>query len=490
MPKFPPELIPQGLRPWLANIAERGCFPLEYPTAAALVAVSSLIGRALAIRPKRRDAWTVVPNLWGAIVGPPGLQKTPAVEETLLPVKRLVAEAIEAHAEALKRAEEDALVAEARAAAAKKKLAEAAKKGASDEVLRGHAAESLAGAVGLPTLGRYIVNDTTVEKLGELLRENPRGLLQFRDELTGWFRSMDRQGHESDRGFYLESWNGNGSYTFDRIGRGTIHIPAVCMSVFGTIQPGPLARYLKGAVVGDDADGFMPRFQLLLYPDPPGRFVNVDEWPDSEAKRRASEIFRWIAAMDAVSLGAEFDEDRGLPFLRFDDAAQPFFYEWREGLENRLRSGSESSLLTCHLSKYRSLMPSLALQFHVIASVGTTHLDPVGLESAERAAAWCELLEAHARRTYQSGVEGDPESAARLAERIKQSLPNPFTYRQVAVKGWSTLDNVEDISKAVGILEDRGWVKVVTVPPGPKGGRPSELVWINPAIRDDGGTTS
>ena len=35
-----------------------------------------------------------------------------------------------------------------------------------------------------PLRRRYIVNDTTVEKLGELLNRNPRGLLLFRDELT------------------------------------------------------------------------------------------------------------------------------------------------------------------------------------------------------------------------------------------------------------------------------------------------------------------
>ena len=135
-----------------------------------------------------------------------------------------------------------------------------------------------------------------------------------------------------------------------------------------------------------------------------------------------------------------------------------------------MRGGSESALLTNHLAKYRILMPSLALLFHVVDSVGTDRLSPVSYEAAERAAAWCELLEAHARRVYQSAIEGDPEVAARLAERIKQSLPNPFTFRQVAIKGWSGLDTVEDVRKAVGILEDRNWVKVVVRQPGPERG--------------------
>jgi hypothetical protein len=35
---------------------------------------------------------------------------------------------------------------------------------------------------------------------------------------------LDRQGHENDRGSYLESWNGYGSYDYHRIGRGSLLI--------------------------------------------------------------------------------------------------------------------------------------------------------------------------------------------------------------------------------------------------------------------------
>ena len=51
----------------------------------------------------------------------------------------------------------------------------------------------------------YRTNDVTIERLGELLRENSRGLLINRDELIGLLRSLDKEGHESDRAFYLEA---------------------------------------------------------------------------------------------------------------------------------------------------------------------------------------------------------------------------------------------------------------------------------------------
>jgi Protein of unknown function (DUF3987) len=70
--------------------------------------------------------------------------------------------------------------------------------------------------------------------------DNPKGLLLFRDELSGFLHTMDRPGHETDRAFYCEAWNGTGTFTYDRIGRGTMHIRAACVSVLGGIQPGPL----------------------------------------------------------------------------------------------------------------------------------------------------------------------------------------------------------------------------------------------------------
>ena len=145
VPGLDPRMIPVRLRGWLVDIANRGSFPLEYPAGAALVGLSGLIGRRIAIRPKRHDNWLVIPNLWGAAVGPPGIQKSPAIEEALRPLKRLVADAIAAHKDAVAAHLQQQLVAVSIKGAAKKKLESEAKKGASKESLAELAREALAG---------------------------------------------------------------------------------------------------------------------------------------------------------------------------------------------------------------------------------------------------------------------------------------------------------------------------------------------------------
>ncbi|WP_375632844.1 DUF3987 domain-containing protein, partial [Bartonella sp. AA74HLJMH] len=82
-----------------------------------------------------------------------------------------------------------------------------------------------------------IVNDVSVEKLGELLKENPRGLLMVRDELAGFLANLERKEYQSDRAFYLTAFNGDDQFTYDRIERGTIFIPYVTLSMIGGIQP-------------------------------------------------------------------------------------------------------------------------------------------------------------------------------------------------------------------------------------------------------------
>src|SRR5712664_3964406 len=79
--------------PWVADIADRVQCPPDFVAVGVMVAAAAVIGRQIAIRPKRQDDWAVVPNLWGLAVGPPGVMKSPALAEALRPLHRLVTDA-------------------------------------------------------------------------------------------------------------------------------------------------------------------------------------------------------------------------------------------------------------------------------------------------------------------------------------------------------------------------------------------------------------
>jgi putative DNA primase/helicase len=219
-----------------------------------------------------------------------------------------------------------------RAEAAQKCLKDRLKEGdPDDDSLRELAAQATAAALlHPPAERRYVLNEPTIEKLGEIVTANPNGVLVYRDELSGFLKGLDKQGREMDRAFYMEGFNGNAPFSFDRIGRGTTYIETLCLSILGGIQPGPLGEYFGGAAkLGKEHDGLISRFQLLVYPDQVGEWETVDRWPDHEARGRVQLIFDALNELNVLRIGAEFDKFDKTAFLRFAPDAQELFYEWQ-----------------------------------------------------------------------------------------------------------------------------------------------------------------
>jgi putative DNA primase/helicase len=486
VPALGAEMLPESLRGWLSDIADRVGCPLEFPTVGALTALGIVIGHKVVIRPKRHDDWSVTPNLWGAIVGRPGVLKTPALKESIRPLRRLEAGARDVHEQAMNSFRVDLDVAQARSKAARKELESAAK----DKQRSAAELESLArNAASVqppvePVLRRYTTSDATVESLGELLRANPNGIAVVRDELTGWLRSLEKPDQGTAKSFYLEAWEGSGAiFQYDRIGRGHIIVPNSVVVVLGGIQPGPLRSFLRMVARGEEADdGLISRFQLFVWPDIAGEWKNVDRWPDTPAKNKAFAVFQALDVLDPLKAGASATDEGGPPTLRFASPAQDLFDSWRDTLENKkLRAPDENSLIESHLAKYRKLMPALALLFHLADIADGREGGPISLASAELAVKWCALLEAHARRIYSCVVEPDLESARALAEKIKDgALPSPFQIREVYRHGWASLDDPHTARRAVGILQDLGWVRSVEI--AQTGGAPREDVHIHPRL--------
>ncbi len=465
---FSADLLPGSLRAYVMDIAERLQCPPDFPAVGFITVFSGLIGSRLGIRPKAHDDWLTVPNLWGAIVGRPSIMKTPALQEPVKMLQRLGALAHSLHTEEKLAYSAELKFHNVRATSNRKKAEKEANK---EEIDKGRMMELLRTEQPPepPKERRYLVNDATVEKLGEILQDNPEGVLLFRDELVGWLKSLDRDGREGDRAFYLESWAGSGSFTYDRIGRGTVHIERITLAMLGGIQPGPLRDYVSSAVKGGAGnDGLLQRFQILVWPDVKPDWHNVDRWPDTGAKNVVWRIVERIAALDIPH------EEGEIPFTRFGPEAQEVFNEWRATLEHRLRNENMAEVLEAHLGKYRSLVPSLALIFHLIDE--QVAVSPVKVEHLNRAIAWTEYLETHARRVYSQALDTGMAAAIALADRLTE-LPEVFTARDIYRRCWAGLDR-EHTEKALTVLLEYG--QIVPVDDGREKGRPSQPYRANP----------
>jgi putative DNA primase/helicase len=484
VPPFDLALLPTAFQDYVKDIAERMQCPPDFPAVSVMLCAAAAVGRQVGIRPKRFDDWLVVPNLWGAVIGRPGILKSPAILEPLKQIQYLEVEGLENYQHAIKKYHAEEALAEAKRKQARKDIEKQLRDG--NTIGAEQTARSLASLeIAEPIRQRYLTNDTTIEKLGELLAENPRGMLVFRDELVGFLRSLDREGREGSRAFFLEAWNGTGRFTYDRIGRGTLDIEAACVSILGGIQPGPLQAYVGGALKhGADDDGLLQRFQLLVWPDISGEWRNVDRWPDTNTRQAVCGLLAHLANLPTEAIGAKGDSCGDIPSLRFDEPAYEVFTSWREQLEYRLRNSEYHPAFEAHLSKYRSLAPTLALLCHLadLDYEANTRPMQVGIEPTLRALAWCEYLEKHAQRVYAAILDPCLAAARELARHMRaEDLPTVFTAREVYLKGWRLLDG-DGTQKALEYLEEMGYVRSER---RETGGRPQTLWHINPALKEN-----
>ncbi len=482
VPTFDESLFPPALRPALRDVAHRMQCPPDWVAVAFLVSLATVIGNRCAIRPKQFDtAWVEFCNLWGAILADPSKLKSPTLTAALAPLKQLEKAARDEYRLNAQRHEAAAEVLKARKEAIKKKLQKAADRGDESALQQLQADLVELDSAPVPAARRYIVNDATVEKLGELLTQNPRGLMVFRDELTGLLTSWEKQGREGDRQFYLEGWNGTGDYSSDRIGRGSLHVPNVCISMLGGIQPDKMAHYLRQTLHGEN-DGMLQRLSLLTWPDPrPFRYV--DEVPDAAAQADAAELMRRLDTLDPLALGATLAAGDTIPVFHFDAAGQVEFVDWLTAWQQALDTGDDAPALVQHLAKYRKLYPALALLFHLIAvASGEADTGPVSQPAAVLAGQWCTYFAAHARRLYAYGLTGS--SAATLGEHIRaRRLSVPFTVRDVQQKGWQALSDRAAVQVALDELAEAGWVREASALPVATTGRPRATAYEpNPRI--------
>lgn len=481
-PSLPSNLLPECFKPWIMDVAERMQVTPEFVMAPALVSFSSIVGRKLGILPKRQDNWLTVPNLWGAIVARPGYFKSPTIAEAIKPLEKLSDRARKVFEENQHQAKASQMFVGIQLEALKDSLKRALKEEANNtDYLKNQVAELEREAETLKTVERrYKTNDATTEKIARLLNENPNGLLLLRDELNGWLQLLNKNGREGDREFFLEAWNGYNSYTIDRVGSGTFHVPALCLSVFGGIQPGKLQAYVAKSLEGNvEDDGLLQRFQLLIYPELSAEWRNVDRYPDVLAQEKVFELFQKV---DDVPVNTTSQ----IAGVNFGPDAQELFDSWRTELEHRLRSNEIGCLaFESHLAKYRSLMPSLSLLFWILENPENIYgKGSVSLSSAQMAIDWCAFLEKHALKAYAIDKNARAMAIKKLAEAIQQEqLEDGTTVRSIYRKQWTHLKTPQLLDQALETLEELNWLRqvVTTV----QGGR-TKKIELHPKLRKTG----
>jgi hypothetical protein len=321
-----------------------------------------------------------------------------------------------------------------------------------------------------PTQRRIIVNDATVEALSDVLTDNPRGILSYFDELSGWIGSFDAyrdRGVTKDRANWLELYNG-GPRTIDRVKRGTVMVPNWSSSLCGGITPAEFKRVI-GKVTGD---GLLQRLIVVF-----GRATGEgqDREPDMSAVSAYSDTIERLLAMSPQT-----PEDS--LFTLASDAQEIRCRVTR--LVNKLAATPlPSPPFKAHLGKWEGLFPRLLLTFHLTeaASEGVKPSPIVDGDTAERVGRlMLDFLLPHAARFYGEVIEKDEydDHVRWIAGHILAGKVAKLTVRDIGRAYRALRGDRAAIERVMEVLSQISWVK----PKDARRGQPPSCWEVNPRV--------
>jgi hypothetical protein len=429
---FPVSSLPGPLAAYVEQGAKAlGCDP-AYLALPSLAVASSAIGNSAVIRLKR--GWEEPSVIWSAIVGDSGTLKSPAY--------------IRAVAHLLRR---------------QKECFDTCKK-----VTAKWKADGAEGDKPLPQ--RVICSDITIEKIAQVLEDNPRGILVARDELAAWFGSFTRYKGKSggtDLPNWLELFRA-GTLVIDRKtgDRTTVYVQRAAVSVAGSIQPGILAR----ALTADAFEaGLVARLLLALPPKLPKRWSEVEISTDVE-----NAYHETIDRLLALTMNYTGEGERVPRVLSLASDAKvvwiDFYNAWAK------EQASAEGEMAAALSKLEAYAARFALVHHVVASVTRDELadiPAVARESIEAGIVLARWFAREARRVYAMlGETEDDRQTRRLVDLIR-SWSGRATVKQLQRSNGARYRTTEDAEVALQSLVDDGLAKWENRTPSAKGGRPT-----------------
>jgi hypothetical protein len=438
---FDPPTLPRGLLP---DVLER--FSVDQGmtmgadmagiAAGALAVCAAAIPDRIQLQVKRHNpGWMESPRLWVALVGAVSAKKSPILHAVARPLRRIDSELAKASSDERARFE--------KLSADERKQADA------------------------PKQTRLLLQDTTIEAAQDILKDSPDGVLCYQDELSGWFGSMDKysgaRGAAKDRAFWLEAYNGH-SYSINRVGRGSVFIEHLSVSILGGIQPEPIRK------LADDSmdDGLLQRLMPVV-------LQGAREGRDEPLSGASADYSAAIGRLHGLGLGPPI-------VLRFDAAAQAL----RQKLEGEhlalLSCGAINRKLAAHIGKYDGIFARLCVIWHCLENDGPELPVTITSDTARRAGAFLHRFFLPHAMAFYAGVLGladDHDRLAAVAGYILARKLDRITNRDVQ-RGDRTMRKLErrEIEAVFEQLDALGWIDRT---PGPRPSDPPHWI-VNPVV--------
>ena len=452
VPPFPIEVYPQPIADFLVEAARAMQLPVDYLAVFAFALLAGTIGLSTKLEIAR--GWEIIPNVYVALVAPPGSKKSPALNLLSKALRRIDARLREEHRIALRDHEVEL------------------------SRLKKDDLKPVA-----PVAKHLVLDDVTREAVVQIHADNPRGVILVLDELIGWLQSFDayRSGKGSDRQFWLTCLT-NGPIKTSRKGQigGTQAVATSCVMVVGAMTPSKLSAIFAG-----DDDGWADRI-LFAYPDPYPHAVTY-----SAAQVSKEGLDNWNLTIDRL-WSRRMIEDEGKPeafAVTFDEAGRAAWADFFNRHHAEIaRCRTEDPGLVGPLSKIEGFTARFALtlsRVHQVNDEQWAHppwsVNDVDIRGAEKVAAYF-IAQLRRVRFFVHGGPPVPPEARAILDWIKRGGHREFTFRDMSQQ-LSRQFEIDDRRGGIAWLSLRGYLRSMNVPPrGGPGQKPSPRYEVNPHL--------
>jgi hypothetical protein len=469
VPPFPVHVFHRKIAAYWEAAAAALSVPIDYVAVPGLTLLGAAVGRSRAVSVK--SSYSAMPCFWSAVLAPPGSLKSPSLNIARAPLMRAEAKWIDQHREAV---------------------------GIFDvEMDRYNLAMKTwkADCIGeppakprRPTLRQATLDDATVEAVGKILNDNPRGVVMVKDELIAFVKALNQYRKGADREFYLSAWAGAPTKV-SRSGKheeGPLFIPHPFIGITGMMCPDLFAELRGENHRGTaNADGFLDRF-LLSFPDPPRAVAESYETIPPEVEAGYVEVFLDLLGMDLVSEADSPTSTRHRPFfISLSHAGQLAWTEFTGLMAEKMNAMDEFDPFKGVLSKIRGYGARFsALLWCCGRACGDIEQDRlIEPEIITGAHELTHYFEKHAARCWGRGWD---DATTRVTRRLLEWLGrNPSIETFKRNEAYQALKDDRDVRTADVLISvfklatDHNFIQpnIIT---DPRPGRPAETYCVNP----------
>ena len=430
---FKRNMVPDALGDYISDESESKGTDPGISALSAIAACAGVASDLIRLQVNQHDPrWQVRPCIWTVAVGNPSTGKTPALEEPMRLVQQIDAELSRDNIRKMK----DYAYAMKQYALLE---AQCIKEGKPRPEEPEH-----------PEIEQIWLDKATMEGARDVLKYSPRGVIWYRDEVSGLIAEFDRysgKGPSGDRQRFLKLFDGGVDKQNLANHRQEI-VPNWSAVLCGGIQPDAVIKYLGSL----QNDGLLQRTLLCMAaPKKPGK----DSRPDYSASTQFKKILMTLR------------EHHGDLVIRMSPEASEIRTAFVRQMATRIRY-EENISLASHMGKWEGYCSRLMLLYHLIDRAANgqqpNEHDRISAATAQSVVSFFLDWQLSHIQEFWNELMGDKRErsfAQTIARYILANLGmTEISTRTIYKAHWKQWDNLKpwERKEAMGLLVNAGWL--------------------------------